>query len=280
MTLSFCYKYAPCASSEMYQVLIVLEYKLFLFFSAPLSLSSECYSLENTRFVFLFFQEVPVEDFKRRKRSLSRTLPFFWPLLHSVSVRLILSPSVGRHVQYSPFSKSKAEEIELLNYAPYPFPGGDNTGPLDDKVMKFIVLPGSPKPSDTSVIPPKLVSYSPALLKHVTKTRYIALYEEISNITGAPIHMYINGLTLLDPVTETPKSGTTELWNVINLTADNHPLHIHSASLQAIKVQNLAELETFVEFEECKEEDKEKRSRGKRAAQRRLILVSNTRSIH
>ena len=58
MTLSFCYKYGPCASSEMYRVLIVLEYKLFLFFSAPLSLSSECYSLENTRFVFLFFQLV------------------------------------------------------------------------------------------------------------------------------------------------------------------------------------------------------------------------------
>ena len=161
-----------------------------------------------------------------------------------VTSSILLAPSEIADVVVD-FSKSKVEEIELLNSAPYPFPGGDNTGPLDDKVMKFIVLPGSPKPSDTSVIPPKLVSYSPASLKDVTKTRYITLYEEISNITGAPIHMYINGLTLLDPVTETPKSGTTELWNVINLTADDHPLHIHLASLQAIKVQNLEELETF-----------------------------------
>ena len=61
MTLSFCYKYAPCASSVMYRVLIVLEYKLFLSFST-LSLSSECYSLENTRFVsfsFNWYQSLP-----------------------------------------------------------------------------------------------------------------------------------------------------------------------------------------------------------------------------
>ena len=64
MTLTYCYKYAPCASSVIDRVLTILEYKLFLSFSAPLSLSCECYSLENSRFVFkaqLFPEEIAAQ---------------------------------------------------------------------------------------------------------------------------------------------------------------------------------------------------------------------------
>lgn len=183
--------------------------------------------------------------------SLSNGLPFTVVASDSsylpqpvVTSRLLLSPSEIADVIVD-FSKSNAREIELLNDAPYPFPGGNEAGELDGKVMKFVVLPGSPRPADYSTIPRKLVSYSPASLKDVTKTRYITLYEEISNVSGQPVQLYINGLTLLDPVTEIPKPGTTELWNVINLTEDNHPLHIHLASFRAVKVQGLLELEAF-----------------------------------
>lgn len=37
-----------------------------------------------------------------------------------------------------------------------------------------------------------------------------------------------------DPVTETPKQGGTELWNIINLTGDTHPIHVHLVKLRLV----------------------------------------------
>lgn len=70
------------------------------------------------------------------------------------------------------------------------------------------------------------------------------MYEYLS-ATGLPTHLYINGKRFGDPVTETPKAGSTEVWEVINLTADNHPLHIHLAVFQAIKAREIVDLEAF-----------------------------------
>ncbi len=33
-----------------------------------------------------------------------------------------------------------------------------------------------------------------------------------------------------DPVTETPRAGSVELWRIINTTGDAHPIHIHLES--------------------------------------------------
>ncbi|OVA14536.1 hypothetical protein BVC80_1039g15 [Macleaya cordata] len=52
------------------------------------------------------------------------------------------------------------------------------------------------------------------------------MYEYTSNI-DEPTHLYLNGKSYDEEVTETPKVGTSEVWYVINLTEDNHPLHIH-----------------------------------------------------
>lgn len=44
---------------------------------------------------------------------------------------------------------------------------------------------------------------------------------------GNPTGSYLNGLKWMDSVTDIPELGTTEVWEIINLTADAHPLHIH-----------------------------------------------------
>ncbi|MQL80365.1 hypothetical protein Taro_012831 [Colocasia esculenta] len=143
------------------------------------------------------------------------------------------------------FSQSKVNETELLNDAPYPFPTGTPAGSLNGKVMKFLIKPaGKTDPPDNSTVPAKEVNYATVTSGDATVTRYITMYEYL-NAAGQPNHLYINGLRFEDPVTETPKSGATELWNVINLTGDNHPLHIHLGMLQAIKVQELLDLPTF-----------------------------------
>lgn len=142
------------------------------------------------------------------------------------------------------FCEAAAGESILTNDAPYPYPTGNSVDELNSKIMKFIISPGSPTPPDTSRLPPSLVQYQTASTAGAAVTRYIVMYEYQSE-TGAPTHLYINGKRFEDPVTETPKSGSTEIWEVINLTGDNHPLHVHLGLIQALKAQELVDLAGF-----------------------------------
>jgi spore coat protein A len=49
-----------------------------------------------------------------------------------------------------------------------------------------------------------------------------------------PIIAMINDAHWDDPVTETPKAGTTEVWRIINTTGDGHPIHVHLVQFQII----------------------------------------------
>jgi spore coat protein A len=41
----------------------------------------------------------------------------------------------------------------------------------------------------------------------------------------------------LDPVTENPSAGATEVWQIMNLTGDTHPIHFHLVNVQLIQRQ-------------------------------------------
>ncbi|KAL3654469.1 Leucine permease transcriptional regulator [Castilleja foliolosa] len=156
---------------------------------------------------------------------------------------LLLAPSEIADVIID-FSTTKLNSAILHNDAPYPFPSGDPVNKANSKVMKFILKNGNEL--DTSRIPRKLIEYPSPDLLVVSITRYIAFYEYTSN-TGEPIHLYINGKKFEDPVTETPKVNSTEIWNVINLTEDNHPLHIHLGLFTVLDQTELVDLDKFKE---------------------------------
>lgn len=160
---------------------------------------------------------------------------------------ILLSPAESADVVID-FSQTTATECILTNDAPYPYPTGTAVDQLNSKVMKFTIKAGKAIPSDASRIPSSIKTYRTPTAAHVAKsaavTRYIALYE-YQSAAGTPTHLYINGKRFVDPVTEMPRSGTTEVWEVINLTGDNHPLHIHLAEFQAIKVQQLVDAAGF-----------------------------------
>jgi len=53
--------------------------------------------------------------------------------------------------------------------------------------------------------------------------------------TGEPGNGGTNSpLMWSSPVTETPKNGTVEIWEFINLTEDAHPVHIHQIQFQLL----------------------------------------------
>ncbi|KAL3748882.1 hypothetical protein ACJRO7_010033 [Eucalyptus globulus] len=156
---------------------------------------------------------------------------------------ILLAPAEGADVAID-FSMASANDSILTNDASYPYPIGSSVDQLNSKIMKFIIQPGAPNPPDDSEVPPKLKPYPLAKTAEATRTRYITLYE-YQSAAGTSTHLYINGLKFEDPVTETPKVGTEEIWEVINLTGDDHPFHMHLAQVQAVKIQQLVDLAGF-----------------------------------
>ena len=84
--------------------------------------------------------------------------------------------------------------------------------------------PRSPKPSA-----PSNASPSP----QATTTRTLALYE-YQDTVERPMIMLINRKRWHEPVTETPKLNSTEIWEFVNLTEDTHPMHLHLVRFQIL----------------------------------------------
>lgn len=143
------------------------------------------------------------------------------------------------------FSESETDHAILANDAAYPYPSGDPVNEENSKVIKFLIL-GHPE-VDTSRIPERLIHYPAPDLSSASQTRYIAMYEYTSDI-DEPTHLYLNAKPYEAPATETPKAGTSEVWNVINLTEDNHPLHIHLGLFVVLDQTDLVKVE---EFKDC-----------------------------
>jgi spore coat protein A, manganese oxidase len=43
----------------------------------------------------------------------------------------------------------------------------------------------------------------------------------------------------MDPVTENPAVGATEVWEIYNTTADAHPMHIHEITFEVVNREGL-----------------------------------------
>jgi spore coat protein A, manganese oxidase len=70
-----------------------------------------------------------------------------------------------------------------------------------------------------------------------TIVRQVYMNERADGVTLAPMGMQLNGVPFEYKVTETPKQGTKEVWQFINLTVDAHPMHPHLVSHQVVSRQ-------------------------------------------
>jgi spore coat protein A, manganese oxidase len=67
--------------------------------------------------------------------------------------------------------------------------------------------------------------------------RQVYMNEKVDGVTLAPLGMQLNGVPFEYKVTETPKIGTTEYWQFVNLTVDAHPMHPHLVKHQIVARQ-------------------------------------------
>jgi spore coat protein A len=91
-------------------------------------------------------------------------------------------------------------------------------------LMQFRVAPEAV--ADASALPTTLRAIPPIAASDAIRTRQLTL-EEVDNILGDPLVHLLDGKHWHEPVSEKPVLGTTEIWELLNLTDDAHPIHLH-----------------------------------------------------
>ena len=130
------------------------------------------------------------------------------------------------------FSGAFGQFFVLNNDAKAPFPDGDDVVPAN--VMLFKVNRHLSGP-DTSEVPSSLPAPTPLNPFASVRTRDLVLIENAS-AQDNPIEGLIN-THWEEPVTETPRAGSTEIWRIINTTGDAHPIHVHLVQFQILDRQ-------------------------------------------
>ncbi|MCU0874721.1 MAG: multicopper oxidase [Pirellulaceae bacterium] len=131
------------------------------------------------------------------------------------------------------------------------FPSAD--GASTGQIMQFRVVPAIDQDLTT---PPNQMLLPPITpLPAATVTRRLALIEKMGmgydasgNMVEGPVEALLgtveNGMAVeqlwMDPVTENPAVGATELWEIYNTTGDAHPMHVHEVAFEVVNRQGLA----------------------------------------
>ncbi|NTV37738.1 MAG: multicopper oxidase domain-containing protein, partial [Anaerolineales bacterium] len=124
----------------------------------------------------------------------------------------------------------------------------DSTG----QIMQFRVIPAVSADPST---PPMFLQLPPiAPLPTATQTRPLALMEEMSQYWDGPAAAMLGtvdnmGMAMhqmwMDPVTEKPNVGDTEVWEFYNYTADAHPMHVHEVIFKVLDRQPITFMESM-----------------------------------
>jgi spore coat protein A len=193
----------------------------------------------------------------------------FLPVPVSLS-QLLMGPAERADVIVDFTQMPVGTEIILLNLGPdEPFGGGipgvdfpPANPATTGQVMQFRVIPATSR--DLSFPPNRLVLPPLMPLAAANNTRQVTLNEEVSSTVfvsqqngnivldcenGEPFGPTAvllgtlnpdgssNPLLWASPVTENPAVGSTEVWEMYNLTVDAHPIHVHLVQFQVVNRQ-------------------------------------------
>jgi spore coat protein A, manganese oxidase len=181
------------------------------------------------------FPYLEVEPRKYRVRILNAANGRFYRLsltegvqLHQIGTDqgLLPAPVVVSNIQLAP-----AERADLvIDFAPHK---GARILLMSDAfaLMQFRVGAASvPDPSELSAAlrPVVRVPESAAV-----RTRRLTLDEQ-QNMVAESMGMLLNKTPWHMPITEKPVLNTTEIWELVNLTDDVHPIHLHMVRFQIL----------------------------------------------
>jgi spore coat protein A len=130
------------------------------------------------------------------------------------------------------FSLHAGQTFLLWNDAPAPFPMG-LVDPATQPVMLIRVKNTTPQKPRALPRLPRIERLNPrdaVVTRHITLNEdfdaYGRLIQRLGTLAGPMGYM--------DPITETPRIGDVEIWRLINLTGDAHPIHLHVTDYQVL----------------------------------------------
>lgn len=150
---------------------------------------------------------------------------------------ILLGPSERADVIVDFSDLAPGATLELQNAAAAPYPMGDAVDESTARVMQLRVVPLTAP--DESRIPPALADIPDLAAGGVDAVRPHTLFEEEDPETGDPLGVFLDGRHWGPPgsVTDLPRVGSTEVWEIINLTDDAHPIHLHLIDFQIVDRQ-------------------------------------------
>jgi spore coat protein A, manganese oxidase len=132
---------------------------------------------------------------------------------------LLAAPVEAKRILLAPAERTDV----LFNFAPY---AGKQivlrSGSFD--ILQVRVAGGGA--STTSSLPSRLRSIDALPESRAVKTRRLTLNEAKDKVQQS-MGMTLNNTPWHMPVTERPVLNTTEIWEIVNLTEDTHPIHLH-----------------------------------------------------
>ena len=87
--------------------------------------------------------------------------------------------------------------------------------------------------ADQSSMPAKLRAVPRLAESEAARTRTLTL-KDYYDYAGVSTMMLLNGTCWSMPITEKPVINTVEIWSLVNLTTDVHPIHLHLVRFQIL----------------------------------------------
>jgi spore coat protein A len=179
----------------------------------------------------------------------------------SESSRLLLAPAERADLIVDFRNVPVGSKLILVNDAPSPYPGGDGVlvtdapgyGPDARTLLQFrvtkrmggadkpISLPMAFTPTDPFLVPqvPGEPTAAPAgvPVRRLTLNEGFDGYGRLLQMLGTDAEVAPGagfGRAYEDEPTESVSAGATEVWEILNLSEDTHPIHFHLANVQVL----------------------------------------------
>ena len=140
------------------------------------------------------------------------------------------------------FAGHEGQALTLRNTANGPYPDGDPVDPeTNGQVMRFnVALPLVDAGDDGSLDPRSTRTLRSAPIERpeppARDTRALTLNEQMG--PDGPVAGFINNTMWHHATGENCALGATEVWEIINLTGDTHPFHLHLVQFQVLSRQD------------------------------------------